>query len=85
MPTRKGLTLIELMIIVSIIGIILAIGLPLIIGPDAPSAVKYGRYKLQNGEVVECQWSSYRNAGMDLYGCRDGNKYNAMTNVVVLP
>jgi hypothetical protein len=42
----------------------------------------YDRYKLQNGDEVECKYKMRQVGTVDLSDCRDGRTYLSQTNVV---
>ncbi len=80
---QKGFTVIEFLIVAAIIGILLAIAIPIFKG-SKPDAHKKA-YILNNGYTVHCAGISYMNCGVWLYNCEDGNQYNCATNVQELP
>ena len=43
------------------------------------------RYRLQNGQIVECQRLGIGSADLGLYGCVDGIERRGVTNLEVLP
>lgn len=44
----------------------------------------YHRY-IVAGQTVECASMSQAYCGVDLYNCKDGQKYTCVTNLITLP
>jgi predicted outer membrane lipoprotein len=82
MKNRKGLTMVECMMLAALIGIIAAVALEST--RDRSNDPMNYKYTTPAGDVVKCRNFHSSKHGNTLSGCDNGKEYRNVTNVEVL-